>query len=90
MITWFGLLETVLVSPADCVVALLTAKYTEYSMISPVEVEGGSHDKWAPSGLLEILIAEGAPGKPGRHVLKALTSDQALRPQALMPATRNL
>lgn len=30
---------------------------------------GGSHDRCAPSGDLEILIADGAPGKPGRHVL---------------------
>lgn len=30
---------------------------------------GGSHDKCAPSGDFEILIADGAPGKPGRHVL---------------------
>lgn len=30
---------------------------------------GGSHDKCAPSGDFEILIADGAPGKPGRQVL---------------------
>ena len=42
-------------------------------MMSPVEVEGGSHERWAPSPDLEILIAEGAPGKPGRHVLNADT-----------------
>ena len=46
---------------------------TEYSIMSPVEVEGGSHERWAPSPDLEILIAEGAPGKPGRHVLNADT-----------------
>jgi hypothetical protein len=58
--------------------------------MSPVDVEGGSHDKWAPSGDFEILMAEGAPGNPGRQVLKALTSDQAPRPHAFIPATRNL
>ena len=41
--------------------------------MSPVEVEGGSHERWAPSPDFEILIAEGAPGKPGRHVLNADT-----------------
>lgn len=30
---------------------------------------GGSHDKCAPSGDFEILIADGAPGYPGKHVL---------------------
>ena len=39
--------------------------------MSPVEVEGGSHERWAPSADLLILMAEGAPGNPGRHVLKA-------------------
>ena len=53
------------------VVADLTARYTLYSTISPVLVEGGSQDKCAPSADLLILIAEGAPGKPGKHVLKA-------------------
>lgn len=43
-------------------VALRTARYTEYSMISPVVLGGGSHDKCAPSIDLDILIAEGAPG----------------------------
>ena len=31
------------------VVADLTARYTEYSTMSPVEVEGGSQERWAPS-----------------------------------------
>jgi hypothetical protein len=31
---------------------------------------GGSHDKCAPSGDFEIFIADGAPGNPGRQVLK--------------------
>ena len=61
-----------------------------YSTMSPVLVLGGSQLRWAPSVDFEILIADGAPGKPGRHVLKAEISDQAPRPQALMPATRNL
>ena len=59
-------------------------------MISPVEVEGGSQERCAPSTDLEILMADGAPGKPGRHVLNADTSDHGPRPQALIPATRNL
>lgn len=37
-----------------------------------------------------ILIADGAPGKPGRQVLKADTSLQGPRPQVLIPATLNL
>ena len=59
-------------------------------MISPVEVEGGSQERCAPSTDFEILMADGAPGKPGRHVLNADTSDHGPRPQALIPATRNL
>lgn len=39
---------------------------------------------------LLILIADGAPGKPGKQVLKADTSLNGPRPHALMPATRNL
>lgn len=39
---------------------------------------------------LLILMAQGAPGKPGRHVLKAEISLKGPRPQALIPATRNL
>lgn len=39
---------------------------------------------------LLILMAQGAPGKPGRQVLKAETSEKVPRPQALMPDTRNL
>ena len=39
---------------------------------------------------LLILMAHGAPGKPGRHVLKAEISLKGPRPQALIPATRNL
>ena len=69
---------------AKCTVVYL------YSTMSPVLVLGGSQLRWAPSVDFEILIADGAPGKPGRHVLKAEISDQAPRPQALMPATRNL
>ena len=49
----------------------LTARYTLYSTMSPVEVEGGSQERWAPSADLLILIADGAPGKPGKQVLKA-------------------
>ena len=41
-------------------------------------------------GTLLILMADGAPGKPGMHVLKAETSLNWPRPQVLMPATRNL
>ena len=59
-------------------------------MMSPVEVEGGSHEMWAPSPAFEILMADGAPGNPGRQVLKADTSDQGPLPQALIPATLNL
>ena len=61
-----------------------------YSTISPVLVEGGSQLRCAPSVDLDILIAEGAPGKPGKQVLNAEISDQAPLPQALVPATRNL
>ena len=61
-----------------------------YSTMSPVLVLGGSQLRCAPSVDLEILMAEGAPGKPGRHVLNAEISDHAPRPHALMPATRNL
>jgi hypothetical protein len=39
---------------------------------------------------LLILMAEGAPGYPGRQVLKAEISLKDPRPQALIPATRNL
>ena len=39
---------------------------------------------------LLIFMADGAPGKPGRHVLNAEISLNGPRPQALMPATRNL
>jgi hypothetical protein len=39
--------------------------------MSPVEVDGGSQERCAPSADLLILMAEGAPGNPGRHVLKA-------------------
>lgn len=35
-------------------------------------------------------MAQGAPGKPGKQVLKADISEKEPRPQALMPATRNL
>lgn len=52
---------------------LRTARYTEYSNISPCAALGGSQDKCAPSVDLAILMADGAPGKPGRHVLKAET-----------------
>ena len=38
-----------MVSPWVEVVADLTARYTEYSTMSPVEVEGGSQERWAPS-----------------------------------------
>ncbi|KAK2194273.1 hypothetical protein NP493_1g10012 [Ridgeia piscesae] len=75
---------------STCVAALRTARYTEYSVIRPAVFWGGSQDKCAPSGLLLILIADGAPGKPGRHVLNAEISLNGPRPQALMPATRNL
>lgn len=30
---------------------------------------GGSHERCAPSDDFEILIPDGAPGNPGRHVL---------------------
>lgn len=46
-----------------------TAKYTEYSRMSPSVLGGASHDKCAPSVDFEILMADGAPGNPGRHVL---------------------
>lgn len=58
--------------------------------MSPFEVEGGSHETCAPSLVFEIFMADGAPGYPGRHVLKAETSDHGPLPQAFMPATRNL
>ena len=79
-----------LISGVLCTETIFEIVHTEYSMMSPVDVEGGSHERCAPSPDLEILIAEGAPGKPGRHVLNADTSDQPPRPHALMPATRNL
>ena len=66
------------------------ARYTEYSMMSPAALWGGSQERWAPSWDLLILMAEGAPGNPGRHVLKADTSLQGPRPQEFTPATRNL
>ena len=37
-----------------------------------------------------ILILDGAPGKPGRHVLKADISLHGPLPHMLIPATRNL
>ena len=61
-----------------------------YSTISPVLVEGGSQFRCAPSVDLDILIAEGDPGKPGKQVLNVEISDQAPRQQASIPATRNL
>ena len=39
---------------------------------------------------LLMRMAEGAPGKPGMHVLKAATSEKEPLPQELMPHTRNL
>lgn len=39
---------------------------------------------------LLILMAHGAPGKPGKQVLNADISENVPRPQVLMPATRNL
>uniref|UniRef100_A0A182M1T8 Peptidase M24 domain-containing protein n=1 Tax=Anopheles culicifacies TaxID=139723 RepID=A0A182M1T8_9DIPT len=57
--------------------------------ISPVVDGGGSHERCAPSGDLEILIADGAPGKPGKHVLNGVASLHSPRPQLLMAATRN-
>lgn len=54
----------------DCVFER-TAKYTEYSNIPSAATCGGSHDKCAPSTDLDILIADGAPGKPGKQVLNA-------------------
>lgn len=35
-------------------------------------------------------MAQGAPGKPGKQVLNAEISLKGPRPQALIPATRNL
>ena len=58
--------------------------------MSPVLVLGGSQLRCAPSVDFEILMADGAPGNPGRQVLKAEISDQLPRPQALIPATLNL
>lgn len=46
--------------------------------------------EWASSFTLLILIAEGAPGKPGMHVLKAATSENGPRPHEFNPQTRNL
>ena len=53
------------------------------------DLERAEVRKWLQQ-ILEILMAEGAPGKPGMHVLKADTSDHGPRPQVLMAATRNL
>lgn len=53
------------------VLTLRTAKHTEYSVIFPDELGGGSHDKWAPSDDLDILIDDGAPGYPGLMPLNA-------------------
>jgi len=54
-----------------CVLGSRMARYTEYSIISPKELCGGSQLITAPSLTLEILIEQGAPGNPGRHVLNA-------------------
>ncbi len=35
-------------------------------------------------------MAHGAPGKPGKQVLKADISEKAPRPHVFIPATRNL
>ena len=69
---------------------LLTAKYTENSVIIPFVLDGGAQDIDAPSAVLLILMADGAPGKPGRQVLNAETSENGPRPHSLMAATRNL
>lgn len=58
------------------VVACRTARHTEYSKILPEDEEGGSHERWAPSTDLEIFMADGAPGNPGKQVLKADTWTQ--------------
>lgn len=57
--------------------------------MSPVVDGGGSQERCAPSGDFEILIADGAPGNPGRQVLNGATSLHSPRPQLLMAATRN-
>lgn len=44
--------------------------------MSPYELFGGSHEIRAPSKALDILIEDGAPGKPGKHVLNAETYDK--------------
>ena len=59
---------------------LFTAKYTEYSKITPLVLAGGSHDMDAPSVVLLIFIADGAPGKPGKQVLNADASEKGPRP----------
>lgn len=41
--------------------------------MTPDAIGGGSHDRCAPSVVLAILMADGAPGKPGKDVLKAAT-----------------
>ena len=48
-----------LLKPGKC---LCTARYTEYSIISPGVLGGGSHEKCAPLVDFDILIAEGASG----------------------------
>lgn len=53
---------------------LRTAKYTEYSKISPWFELGGSHERCAAASAdFAIFIADGAPGNPGRQVLNADT-----------------
>lgn len=48
-----------------------TARYTEYSNMPSAATCGGSHDRCAPSTDFDILMADGAPGKPGKQVLNA-------------------
>lgn len=39
---------------ASVVCELWMARYTEYSMILPDVTDGGSHVRWAPSGLWNV------------------------------------
>lgn len=69
---------------------ILSRGYTPVCPIINVGKKGKQSESFTCVFTLLILMAQGAPGNPGRQVLNADISEKAPRPQALIPATRNL